>query len=89
MNSPDPDKNEISKLLERHSAAPVLQQLVMNWVPETKSVEWCMGFFVACEIHKGIRELFAQERQSEAYLLLLQRIREQLEAHIESESRIH
>ena len=71
-------REEIGRLLKLHSALSVIEQCGTHWVPAGKPLEWYLGFLQCLEIHAGIRELFAEEKQAEAYEILGKRIREEL-----------
>lgn len=79
-------KHEIDELLKRHCQISSLDLCVMHWVPEGKNINWHLGFLQCLEIHRGIRELFAENIQPEAYEALATRIRSELSKFAAKES---
>jgi hypothetical protein len=71
-------RQEIDELLRRHSMLSPIELCGLHWVPANKPIEWYLGFVQCLEIHRGIRELFAEKKQSEAYEILGKRIQEEL-----------
>ncbi len=71
-------QKEIDELLRRHSALTPLERCGFHWVPENKSLDWYLGFLQTLEICEGIRQLFTEEKQPEAYAILQKRVREEL-----------
>lgn len=71
-------QKEIDEFLRRHSALTPLERCGLHWVPENKSLDWYLSLLQTLEICEGIRQLFAEEKQPEAYAILQKRVREEL-----------
>lgn len=82
-------KNDIEELLRRHCQLSPLESCGKHWIPENKSLEWYLGFVQSLEIHTGIRELFAEEKQQPAYEMLSRLIRSELAKFAEEKSSQH